>query len=213
MLADVQKTPKATMEEVKAVRRSYHLPMMDDGTLANLKKHFPEYANQGYEIAGFVWFQGWNDMISADATAEYTVNLKHFINDVREDLKAPWLPFVIGEMGVDGVKPGANVVRFKDAQAAVIKEAAFKGNVALVKTDVFWDVEAEAVFRRAGENIDEWNKVGSDFPYHYLGSPKTMLRIGRAFGEAMIELRKQPQMNTDEIQPELSAFSKCHWRS
>ena len=31
--------------------------------------------------------------------------------------------------------------------------------------------------------------VGSDFPYHYLGSPKTMLQIGRAFGEAVLELR------------------------
>ena len=39
------------------------------------------------------------------------------------------------------------------------------------------------------EHLDEWNKVGSDYPYHYLGSAKTMLRIGRAFGEAVLELR------------------------
>ena len=48
--------------------------------------------------------------------------------------------------------------------------AEFKGNVALVKTDVFWDTEAEAVFKKGWrENLDEWNKVGSDYPYHYLG--------------------------------------------
>ena len=32
-------------------------------------------------------------------------------------------------------------------QAAVMDEAAFKGNVALVKTDIFWDSDAEAVFK------------------------------------------------------------------
>ena len=66
----------------------------------------------------------------------------------------------------------------------------FKGNVALVKTDTFWDKEAEAVFKKGWrENIDEWNKVGSDYPFHYLGSAKTMLGIGRAFGEAVLKLR------------------------
>jgi hypothetical protein len=193
-LSDLQKkNPKTTMDDVKKPYGASYRAMMDDvnGTLADLKKHFPSYAGQGHEIAGFVWFQGWNDMINAEATAEYTANLKHFINDVRKDLKAPKMPFVIGEMGVDGEKAGANVVRFKQAQAAVMKEPAFKGNVAVVKTDVFWDLEAEAVFKKGWrENIDEWNKLGSDFPYHYLGSPKTMLRIGRAFGEAMIELRR-----------------------
>ncbi|MCH2599361.1 MAG: sialate O-acetylesterase, partial [Pirellulales bacterium] len=29
--------------------------------LANLKERFPGYQGQGYEIEGFVWFQGWND--------------------------------------------------------------------------------------------------------------------------------------------------------
>src|SRR5579859_2488982 len=33
--------------------------------LANLKTYFPAYQDQGYEIAGFVWFQGWNDMIDS----------------------------------------------------------------------------------------------------------------------------------------------------
>jgi alpha-galactosidase len=195
MLADLKKkSPNATLDDVKKPFGASYRAMMDDvnGTLADLKKHFPDYAGQGYEIAGFVWFQGWNDMISADATAEYTANMKHFIHDVRKDLKTPKLPFVIGEMGVDGLKAGANIVRFKNAQAAVLKDAEFKGNVAVVKTDLFWDLEAEALFKKGWrENLDEWNKLGSDFPYHYLGSPRTMLRIGRAFGEAMIGLRKQ----------------------
>ena len=39
------------------------------------------------------------------------------------------------------------------------------------------------------QNLEEWNKVGSDYPFHYLGSAKTMLRIGTAFGDAMLQLR------------------------
>ena len=79
--------------------------------------------------------------------------------------------------------------KFKAAQAAVMDVPEFKGNVALVKTDVFWDTEAEAVFKKGWrENLDEWNKVGSDYPYHYLGSADDAA-IGRAFGEAVLELR------------------------
>jgi hypothetical protein len=32
--------------------------------------------------------------------------------------------------------------------------------------------------------------VGSDRPYHYLGSPRTMLGVGEAFGEAVLELNR-----------------------
>src|SRR5262249_34061938 len=150
---------------------------------ADLKRHFPGYAGQGHELAGFVWFQGWNDMIDNTSTAEYTVNLGHFIRDVRGDLKAAKLPFVVGEMGVGGDKPSVDVQRFKDAQAAILKVAEFKGNVVLVKTDAFWDREAEAVYTKGWrENLEAWNKVGSDYPYHYLGSARTLLQIGRGFG-------------------------------
>jgi alpha-galactosidase len=192
MLADQRKRkPDATLDDIKKPFGASYRAMLEEvnTTLANLKTQFPGYADQGYELAGFIWFQGWNDIISADATAEYTTNLTHFIKDVRKDLKTPGLPFVIGEMGVDGPKPSAGVKKFKDAQAAVMEVGEFKGNVALVRTDVFWDTEAEAVFKKGWrEHLAEWNTVGSDYPYHYLGSAKTMLRIGRAFGVAVLDL-------------------------
>jgi alpha-galactosidase len=63
-------------------------------------------------------------------------------------------------------------------------------DVALVKTDESWDTDAEAVFKKGWrENLEEWNKVGSDNPYHYLGGAETMCRISRTFGQAMLELR------------------------
>jgi alpha-galactosidase len=96
-------------------------------------------------------------------------------------------------MGVDGRNANDGVRRFKAAQAAVLEEHEFKGNVALVKTDVFWDEQAEAVFKRGWrEHLEEWNKVGSDWPFHYLGSAKTMLQIGKAMAEANLALSAKP---------------------
>jgi alpha-galactosidase len=195
LLAEQKKRkPDTTLDDVKKPFGASYRAMLEEvhGTLANLKTHFPDYAGQGYELAGFIWFQGWNDMISKDYTAEYTTNLAHFIRDARRDFKSPKLPLVIGQMGVDGLKANEGLTTFKAAQAAVTELAEFKGNVALVKTDVFWDTDAEAVFKKGWrENLEEWNKVGSDYPYHYLGSAKTMCRIGRAFAEAVLELRKE----------------------
>ena len=56
-LADVERSYGAPYREMlKEVRE----------TLANLGTHFPSYRGQGFEIAGFVWFSGWNDMIEAN---------------------------------------------------------------------------------------------------------------------------------------------------
>lgn len=192
LAAQKKRKPEATLDDVKKPFGASYRAMLAEvrGTLTNLKTLFPDYAGQGYELAGFVWFQGWNDMIDPTAIAEYTMNMAHFIRDVRKDLKAPGLPFVIGQMGVGGTRSGVEVSKFKDAQAAVLKLKEFKGNVAVVKTDVFWDTEAEAVYKKGWrKHFAEWNKVGSDYPFHYLGSAKTMCGIGRAFGKAMLELR------------------------
>lgn len=133
-------------------------------------------------------------MINAEYTAEYAANLANFIRDVRKDLGVPALSFVIGQMGVDGDHPATSIQTFKAAQAAAAALPEFKDNVAIVKTDAFWDKEAEAVFKKGWrEHLDEWNTVGSDYPYHYLGSAKTHIGIGRAFAEAMLKLRATPR--------------------
>ena len=193
MLSDTRKRQtNATLDDIKKPFGMSYRAMLDEvqSTLTNLSALFPGYVGQGRELAGFIWFQGWNDMINPDYTAEYTTNLAHFIHDVRRDFQSPKLPFVIAQMGVDGTNANTNLKKFKAAQAVVMDIAEFRDNVALVRTDVFWDYEADAVFRRGWrEHIDEWNKVGSDYPYHYLGSAKTLCAIGGALGEAVIKLR------------------------
>ena len=82
--------------------------------LANIKRVVPEYdPKQGYELAGFVWFQGFNDLVD-DWTYHnrmkpggydvYGATAGDFIRDVRKDLSAPKMPFVIGVMGIGGEK-------------------------------------------------------------------------------------------------------------
>jgi len=190
-----KRKPETTMDDIKQSFGFYYREMIKevDETLAHLKDLFPAYQGQGYELAGFVWFQGWNDMIDDQATAEYAENMANFIRDVRKDLKSPALPFVIGQFGVGGVseEPNAKHVRFKEAQAAPAKLPEFKGNVAVVKTDELWDQEADAVFKTGWkEHLEEWNKVGSAYPYHYLGSAKFHVRAGRAFADALLKLEQ-----------------------
>ncbi len=65
----------------------------------------PEYDEKaGYELAGFVWLQGFNDLVDGQTYPnenydEYSRLLSHFIRDVRKDLSAPKMPFVIGVLG------------------------------------------------------------------------------------------------------------------
>ncbi len=73
-------------------------------TLGNLSNLLPGYdAEMGFALEGFVWFQGWNDMISLPKVQEYEYNLANLIRDVREDLDAPGMPFIVGGMGQKGV--------------------------------------------------------------------------------------------------------------
>jgi len=121
--------------------------------LADPKRVCPAYdAKQGYELSGFVWLQGFNDLVDGTTYPnenydEYARLLAHFIRDVRKDLSAPKMPFVIGVLGVDGEKN----VNFRKAMAAPAKMPEFKGNVVAVDTAPFWDTVIEAAQPKQGE--------------------------------------------------------------
>lgn len=188
-----RKKPEMTLEEIKSLYGASYREMLAEiqHVLKDLPARFPDYKNQGYEIAGLVWFQGWNDMINPDFSAEYAKNMANFIRDVRKDLNTPNLPVVIGQMGQDGTEAKGPIIVVKEAQASMEQIPEFKGNVKVVKTDVFWDKKAAEMVKTWREHQDEWNKVGSDYGYHYLGSAITYCKIGRAMGEAMIELMEK----------------------
>ncbi|MEP6754404.1 MAG: sialate O-acetylesterase [Chthonomonadales bacterium] len=120
--------------------------------LSDIKRVCPAYNEKiGFEIKGFVWFQGWNDMVDRDVYpipakdsstprfANYSTWMADFIRDVRKDLNAPKMPFVIGVMGVDGMKPNNDIAAFRKAMAASADLTEFRGNVIAVQTAPFWD--------------------------------------------------------------------------
>jgi alpha-galactosidase len=115
--------------------------------LSNPGRIVPDYdAKAGYKLAGFVWFQGWNDMVDGNTYPQrrepdgyklYSELLAHFIRDVRKEFGAPGMPFVIGVMGVGGVKEEPDY--FRQAMAAPAAMPEFKGNVTAVETAPYWD--------------------------------------------------------------------------
>lgn len=100
--------PPATFEARKEGYGSDYRKILSETkrVLDDISQYVPNYdADQGYELAGFIWFQGWNDGIGS-GNPDYLDQMSHFIRDIRRDLKAPALPFVIGELGTDGPKAG-----------------------------------------------------------------------------------------------------------
>jgi hypothetical protein len=148
---------------------------------------FPALKGRTTELAGFVWLQGWNDHYGAEN--EYESNLKHFIDDVRKDLHAPKLPFVIAAMSQNGSKPAKGaMLTIQRAQLAMNDVPEFKGNLKAFRTDVLVDKAAEALYPAWEKNLEQWKLIGGDHGYHYLGSAIWFTRIGHAMGEAMREL-------------------------
>ena len=66
-------------------------------------------------------------------------------DDVRKDIGAPKMPFVIGVLGVDGLKASDNTKAFREAMAAPASLPEFKGNVMAVETAPFWSEELGAI--------------------------------------------------------------------
>ncbi|MFO0851291.1 MAG: sialate O-acetylesterase [Gemmataceae bacterium] len=140
--------------------------------LGDIKRVVPDYdPRQGYQLAGFVWFQGFNDLVDGWTYPDrmkpggydrYADLLAHLIRDVRKDLAAPQMPVVIGVMGIGGEKEGrkAPQMHFRQAQAAPAALPEFKGTVRVVETAAFWDDDLDALQQRM-EQLD--HKLRQDF--------------------------------------------------
>ena len=163
----------ATMKAERNAKVGRYFRMMMEhvrSVLADPGKIHPGYnAKDGYELGGFVWFQGWNDMVDSGTYPDrgkkggydqYSEVMAHFIRDVRSELNSPTLPFVIGVMGAGGATDlyGSRQQRYKnthqyfrDSMAAPASLPEFRGNVTAVLTEKYWDPELDAVDQKRGE--------------------------------------------------------------
>lgn len=143
--------------------------------LDNIAADFPGYDGKGYEIAGFVWFHGWNDHLDNVKTAQYETNASNLIKDIRKEFKVQNLPVVIGEeTGVGAAENGTQALAMQKAQAAVAARAEFAGTVSYVKTAEF--------VRPAQESPNTGHS------HHFYGNAETYFLIGDAFGKSMLKL-------------------------
>jgi len=141
--------------------------------LAHLADIVPGYHGQGYELAGFVWVQGWNDFcewhlqldgkrVGMALIERYPHNLAAMIRDLRRDLGAPELPVAIAELGIGGQemarraqnpndREAAAMMKFRAAQRAVAEDPSLK-RVVFVPTADFWDTRLQEL----REISDRW---------------------------------------------------------
>jgi alpha-galactosidase len=158
--------------------------------LDNLKENHPAYdPDAGYEIAGFVWFQGFNDQFSPEFRDNYKDNMISFIDDVRKEYNVPNMPFIVGVLGtgMTAEKVAENQVSLGQREAAKAPE--FNNNVLAVESYTEYSLFSNEIFSKGWpKHYHEWDTVGSDRPYHYLGSGTFFVRLGDSFAKSMAEL-------------------------
>ena len=140
--------------------------------LSHMQEDFPHLQGHHPEISGFVWLQGWNDMIDQQARAEYDRNLQNLANDLRSTLKSPRLPIVVGELGNGGeAKPDSSMQQFRDQQR--------KGTKAISAARFV----PTAQFARPAEL-----SPNTGHGHHWFGNAESYFLIGDALGKAMVSL-------------------------
>jgi len=167
-------------------------------TLDNLKTRFPAYEEKaGYEIAGFVWFQGYNDLFDDKARQEYGANLVHLIKDLRKEFKAPDMKTVVGVMGVNGPKVEEVNIKQKEVregQRFVNTVPEFKGNVKAIETAPLLHPDIVAIKTAGWVNKERdlktqpvtpeeeamLKRATSNQGYHYFGEGRFLSFLERA---------------------------------
>ena len=143
--------------------------------LANMETDFPATKGRSAELAGLIWYQGWNDGTNPKtAIPEYEQNLVNLIRDVRRELKTPKLPVVVGELTGSWVSAPPEWEKLRAAQAAAAAKPEFAGNVIFVPTRDFVRKPEESPNRSHG--------------HHEFGNAETYFLVGDALGKGMLKL-------------------------
>lgn len=147
--------------------------------LMNLKRDFPAYDGRGYELAGFVWYHGWNDGVEPKtAVPEYEQNLVNLIRDIRQEFAVPQMPVVVGELTGPWVQAPGEWETLRQAQRSAAERPEFKGNVLFVETRDF--------VRKPEDSPNPGHG------HHEFGNAETYFLVGDALGRGMVKLLTGP---------------------
>lgn len=164
--------------------------------LADPGKYHPDYdPKAGVELAGLVWFQGWNDM----GNAEYGEQLVSFIKDFRKEVKAPKLPVVCGLLGHAGWEINTFDGDVNSGMLYAAKHPDLKGTVDVVNTVKYMPIELgldKSIKAAFGADSEETKKAESILSRatsyggatHYYGSAKFMFPAGNAMARSLANL-------------------------
>ena len=142
--------------------------------LDNIPKYFTDYQNQGYEVTGFVWWQGDKDAGGEPQASRYEFNLVNLIKALRQEFNAPNAKFVAGTYVKNGWNLTNTALEVVNGQLAVSGERGkypdFAGNV--------MTVEGRDYYR--DQSISPKNQ-----DYHENWNAETYMLLGDAMGKAM----------------------------
>jgi len=131
-----------------------------------------ELKHVDYELAGFIWMQGWNDMVASHAIPHYADHLVNLALDFRCEFGLSQLPFIVGELGNGGpVHTQGNMADFRQAQ---------RNGAARIENAIF--VETSAFARPKEESPN------TTHGHHWFGNAESYFLIGDALARATIEL-------------------------
>jgi alpha-galactosidase len=151
--------------------------------LDNFATNYPQWATQGFEIAGYVWWQGNRDIGTGPPyTEQYEANMVQFIKQLRAYYANRYpgkcsttTPFVLAT-GCGDPQTSGNGLVVANGQLAVSDPARhpeFAGNVKTMDIRGYWrDVSVSP----------------ANQGYHYNRNAETYMLTGDALGRGMIEL-------------------------
>jgi hypothetical protein len=169
--------------------------------LADPKAYHPEYdPAAGFEVAGGVWFQGFNDQFDPEFYGNYSSNMVHYIQDLRKEVKTPKMPFVIGILGTPAFPEGSLTNNVSQAQREAARSPELAGTVTAIESwplttpeVAIWRMKMEAA-RTKGDAAEiastgqQWSLYGSNLGYHYDGSGRFFIRLGDELATATLKL-------------------------
>mmetsp|Transcript_6474 Transcript_6474/g.9845 ORF Transcript_6474/g.9845 Transcript_6474/m.9845 type:complete len:448 (+) Transcript_6474:102-1445(+) len=188
---------------------------------------YPDLANLDPEIAGFGWFQGWNDGCSLNDTAAYETNMVNLIQDLREEWNAPHLPVNIALSGFDGF---TNVESKRQPQDCWDGPNASKINCdcgpqdhGCRRIDIVLSQFGAANLTRhpeleccvvASETRGFWREAeyspNKNQGYHFYHNAETHFLVGKAMGRAMVKAISEQQNYIWKKEKMISTDSTIH---